>query len=497
MLQDQLSDPIRKGAPAGPDCGGDASRPVWDAKGFAGACPASADPTTLGIALLGLSMSSRNQGVRALGVSLVVLCKRFAPAARIRLLIGNARPDVMSYRMDGTACSVPVVNYRLSPKSALRDHLAWIVLMSALYRALPFCLARRIISRATPWIAALEQSAYCGDIRGGDSFSDIYGMKRFVTGCLAAWTVLLVKGSIMQFPQTYGPFKRPVARRMARYLLRRSSLVVARDKASQQVAQELVGPSREVLLCPDVAFSLEALRPESPQLDPPLAGSAPSGIIGVNVNGLMYRGGYTRSNMFGLRLDYPAFLRQLLMTLLEEQAHEVWLVPHTYAAAGDVESDPEASYQLRESLPHDLQERVRIVRQEYDPHEVKGMIGMCDFFIGSRMHSCIAALSQGIPCVGVAYSMKFRGVFESVGMEHWVIDGREVDADDAACRVIQLYRSREDVREPLRHNAAAARQRLAQTFEEMLRSPGCNAGETQSDRALTQGIVKCKPVENP
>ena len=47
----------------------------------------------------------------------------------------------------------------------------------------------------------------------------------------------------------------------------------------------------------------------------------------------------------------------------------------------------------------------------------KAVIGQCDFFIGSRMHACIAALSQGVPCVGVAYSMKFAGVFDTVGME--------------------------------------------------------------------------------
>ena len=66
-----------------------------------------------------------------------------------------------------------------------------------------------------------------------------------------------------------------------------------------------------------------------------------------------------------------------------------------------------------------------IVDREYDQHEIKGVIGMCDFFVGSRMHACIGALSQGIPCVGVAYSMKFRGVFESVGVADWVVDSRQ------------------------------------------------------------------------
>lgn len=452
--------------------GGHASNTESDVKMLSDAGLVPVVPVARCIALLGIPVSSRNQGVQALGASLVNLCAGSSTGVGIRLLIGNSRTMVTSYRAGGRDFAVPVVNYRLSPRSAPRDHLAWIVLMSLVYSLLPLPLPRRIISRATPWIEALEHSDFAGDIRGGDSFSDIYGMKRFVTGFLVAWTVLLVKGSMVQFPQTYGPFKSPMARWMARYLLLHSSVIVARDKASQRAAQGLVGSSREVLLSPDVAFSLEVSRPEHLELDPPLSGPVPPGVVGINVNGLMYRGGYTRDNMFGLKMDYPDFLRSLLIALLNEQPQDIWLVPHTYAIAGHVESDPEASHQLRNSLPRELRERVRIIAAEYDQHEIKGVIGMCDFFIGSRMHSCIAALSQGIPCVGVAYSVKFKGVFESVGMESWVVDGRDVDDDEAVSRIIRLYRNREGIREPLLKGAAVARERLAGVFQEMMEKLG-------------------------
>lgn len=422
-----------------------------------------------GIALLGIAVSSKNQGVQALGASLVNLCAGSADGVQVRLLAGHSEPTTACYRTAAGRIEVPVVNFRLSPRSSLRQHLAWIVLMSVIYRFLPIPGLRKRISRSTPWIEALESSDLAGDVRGGDSFSDIYGMQRFIIGFLAAWTVVLVKGTMVQFPQTYGPFRNPLARWMARFLLLRSSVVIARDKASRKVAQDLVGPGRSVLLSPDAAFSMEAKPLGEISVDPP-TDEAPKGrVIGVNVNGLMYHGGYTRNNMFGLEMDYPVFLKSLLTALLEEQADEVWLVPHTYGAADDVESDPEACRKLRKSLPEAMQARVRIVVGEYDQHEVKGVIGTCDFFIGSRMHSCIAALSQGVPCVGVAYSMKFRGVFESVGMEDWVVDGREMNEEDAVRRVMELYRTRDGIRDDLKSNADAARNRLRQVFSEMLR----------------------------
>ena len=137
-----------------------------------------------------------------------------------------------------------------------------------------------------------------------------------------------------------------------------------------------------------------------------------------------------------------------------------------------MESDPEACRRVRGVLPRELQGRVRIVTGEYDSHEIKGVIGQCDFFIGSRMHACIAALSQGVPCVGVAYSMKFAGVFETVGMQEWVVDGRSVATDAAVARVLELYRDCEAVRSGLKVQAQVARERLAEIFHTLLSEAG-------------------------
>jgi polysaccharide pyruvyl transferase WcaK-like protein len=427
------------------------------------------------VSLLGIPVSSRNQGVRALGAALVDLCTLSPGCRGIRLLTGNSAPETVVFHTTAGGINVPLVNYRLSPRCRLHEHLAWIVMMAIFYHILPFSCVRRLIVKHTPWIATLEESDFAGDVRGGDSFSDIYGMRRYVVGFLAAWTVLLVKGTMVQFPQTYGPYKSPLARFMARFLLRRSTVIVARDKVSQRIAQDLVGAPMEVGLSPDVAFSLAAVRPGVLSVDPALDGSLSGRVIGLNVNGLMYRGGYTRNNMFGLKMDYPGFLRHLVTSLLAGHEGELWLIPHTYAAPGDVESDPEASRELRESLPSELRARVRIVSGEYDPHEVKWIIGQCDFFIGSRMHSCIGALSQGVPCVGVAYSMKFRGVFESVGMEDWVVDGREVDEEESVRCVMELYRMRDNVRVDLAANAEAARTRLKEVFAGILKTAAGNA----------------------
>jgi polysaccharide pyruvyl transferase WcaK-like protein len=417
---------------------------------------------------MGTPVASGNRGVLALGASIADLCLNAAPDAEVRFLLVHKPTGDACIRTRHGVRMIPVTSCRMSPRCALQDQLLWIVLLSVVYRLLPMSSIRKSIEAHNPWIGTVASAAWVGDVRGGDSFSDIYGLKRFLLASLPVLSVILIKGSIVHLPQTYGPFRTRTARLLARFLLRRSSTLIARDLESQRIAQELVGPGLEVRLSPDVAFSLYSEAPPELVTEPPLDGGLPVGTVGLNVNGLMFNGGYHGGNMFGLKLDYREFLRAMVSGLLETTAGEILLVPHTYAGAGDPESDNDACRQVREMLPAELQQRIRIVGGGYDAHQLKGIIRQCDFFIGSRMHSCIAALSQGVPCVGVAYSMKFAGVFESVGMGGWVLDGRAVDSAQAVARILDLHGARESVRENLARSASEARTRLDGLFGKMI-----------------------------
>ena len=64
--------------------------------------------------------------------------------------------------------------------------------------------------------------------------------------------------------------------------------------------------------------------------------------------------------------------------------------------------------------------------------------------------------------------MKFAGVFESVGMESWVVDGRDTATAEAVARVVQHYRERDSVRDGLRLRAQAARTKLREVFASLI-----------------------------
>jgi colanic acid/amylovoran biosynthesis protein len=443
------------------------------------------------ILIMGTPVAPGNRGVMALGASLVDLCSQAMPRYRaIFLQRHRPWPDVEVLTKSGPV-SVKVLTCQLHPNGSWKENFAWIVLMSFMYSACP--PLRRRIRRAVPWIDAVANAFLVGDIRGGDSFSDIYGFRRFFEASLLTYSCSLIRGSIAHFPQTYGPFKSPLAEWIAKRVLRRSSMIYARDAESQAIAQSLVGRKLRVGLSPDVAFALATAHLAEIRVAPPMEHDEGSEMVGINVNGLVFNGGYGRDNQFGLVLDYRQFLIDFVTEMVTSHRVRIILVPHTFARHGDVESDNEACAILRSLLPKSVQESVHVVEGEYDQHEIKAVIGRCDFFMGCRMHACIAALSQGIPCIGIAYSKKFKGVFESVDAGEFVIDARTVGLDAAMKRAVELFERRKQITPRLVQAVQVAKARLLEVFGEIAASLGVH-DEPESPPLSTGWItLRSKP----
>ncbi len=72
--------------------------------------------------------------------------------------------------------------------------------------------------------------------------------------------------------------------------------------------------------------------------------------------------------------------------------------------------------------------QIHIIKNDYSPPEIKGLLGTCDFVISTKMHACIAAVSQCIPAIAIAWSHKYRGVMRDIGLENFVVESLESGA---------------------------------------------------------------------
>ena len=258
------------------------------------------------------------------------------------------------------------------------------------------------------------------DIGGGDSFTDIYGPKRFGTIWITKWRSVMAGKPLILSPQTIGPFESAWARLMARRIMNRARLVVSRDAPSTAFLREL-GIRTEILEATDVAMGLPYEAP-APREGGPVK-------VGLNVSGLMFSGGYTQDNQFGLKDDYPTLIRRIVAFFAGQEDVELHLVGHVQSENQPLEDDHRVGQMLAEEFPG-------VICSPWfrSPSEAKSYIAGMDFFMGARMHATIAAFSSGVPVIPMAYSRKFRGVFNTLGYGH-VADCKAETADEIMAKI--------------------------------------------------------------
>ncbi len=306
---------------------------------------------------------------------------------------------------------------------------------------------------ANPIARRLRSASAILDISGGDSFSDIYGQWRYDRIVQTKRMALDAGLPLILLPQTYGPFKDAKNRATAADLVRGSAQSWARDAISFARLKELLGqdfdPDRH-RQGTDVAFGLPPRRPERLPNDlSELLAERGTPIVGLNVSGLILNDLEKANRDFGFRADYGQLVRGLLRKLLDDSDARVLLVPHVIRPLGHYESDPQACQTLFNELSPDEQKRVSILPSSFDQGEIKWVIGQCDWFCGTRMHSTIAALSSGVPTAAIAYSIKTQGIFDACDSGDAVSDPMQLDTADAGAVLWSAWENRRSARERL------------------------------------------------
>lgn len=255
------------------------------------------------------------------------------------------------------------------------------------------------------------------DATGGDSFSDIYGSKRFfrVTICKLLTSHY---SKLILAPQTIGPIKYKLNEMLAKKAIKKCDGVFVRDKLSYDFIKRYKN-NNVVRLASDVAMLL-------PYNSTVYYNTKVKNLIdiGINISGLLWNGGYTGKNQFNLVTDYQQFNNRIIKKLIESKQYRIHLIPHVIKD-GAYEDDYIVCNHLINVYPE------LILAPKFEtPIDAKNYICKMNIFVGARMHSTIASFSSGIPTIPISYSRKVKGVFSSIGY-NVEIDCRKLSTDEA------------------------------------------------------------------
>lgn len=434
----------------------------------------------MNLAICGADPDNSNRGLGALTFGSMYVLKKLYPNANLYFLdySKDIVPKGRSYPIAGNSVNVDTIPLRFSWKPFLRNNIFLLVFFAFVVRITG---GRRGVKRLFPVLEQVDKIDICFAISGGDSFSDIYGWRRLLYVVMPQILAILSGKPLVLLPQTIGPFRGACSTLLARFVLENAIKIYSRDEAGVILTRKLLRDAKchkNVDFCYDLGFLLEpkqcpavdtfvnALREEKCEL------------IGLNVSGLLMAGGYTCKNQFNLRIDYPELVFELVSKLLDRNVqNRVILVSHVFDSPN--ESDTEACRKVLQRLGSVYKERTHFIDKELAAPEVKYLIGKCDFFIGSRMHACIGALSQSIVTASLGYSDKFIGVMQSIGLTNTVIDLRENSINEIISKVYRIYDEKESIQGDLLFKMGEIRNSVLKTISKELINDYINANPMQ------------------
>lgn len=338
---------------------------------------------TINICLTWHNLNSENYGVSALAITHIELILKAAKLQNLNVIVSTfGTPDTKTKdtrRQLEIKHGITITHIDLSPKKELK----------------------RLLTGKTTSLSSLKDFDVIIDLGEGDSFTDIYGMKRFILLCLTKIVPIFNKTPLIIAPQTIGPFKYKISQIITKQLLKKAFAVFSRDAKSAVVAKELGAQPIETT---DVAFSLPYECKEKKPNN-----------IGLNISALLWNGGYNEKNQFNLTLNYQETTQYIIEEFLK-RGKTVHLIAHVISDSIPIENDYLVCEKIKDRYKNN--NSVVLAPKFSSPIEAKSYIYQLDFFAGARMHATIGAVSAGVPTIPIAYSRKFIGVFGALGYNY-------------------------------------------------------------------------------
>lgn len=416
------------------------------------------------IGLIGATIYG-NRGAEAMAVSTIGALRERYPGAHFELFSYTPSDD-------RRLLMAPDVTIHAATPQALVLLLAPFALLVALLRPL---VGARIVRRSPAAVRALVRCDVLIDL-AGVSFID--GREKFLPfNVMTLWPALILGVPCVKFAQALGPFRSPMNRLMARWILPRCAKVFSRGPRTTQHLEAFGGvshaPAADIAFLYDAHHSLS--REEPAALQRALAritahdADSPRAWIGLSPSSVIDAKARARG------VDHVATLAQLVAAL-QRRGFGVVLFPNATRArtpARERNNDLPLVKRVADRLP--ASERLLLVDGDINTAGIRRLMHALDVVVTSRFHAMVAALALAKPVMVLGWSHKYAEVMEAFGLEAQVIDWAQGDAERLAGEVVDLFDERERVEQRIREHLPAVRASATAQVEAIVRLLGVRA----------------------
>lgn len=263
-----------------------------------------------------------------------------------------------------------------------------------------------------------------------EAFTNYYGEKilmtiyRYLLHLPSLFLAIWLNKPLIFYAQTLAPFGH--FRFIMRFILNKAKLITVRDRVSFTNLQKEGFDMTNVHVTADPAFLLKTASKkriknilnnegfpldESALMERPLIGV----VLARNIGRIMQQHEYLHLvNVFSKMVD----------TLSQQKNAHILFIPHHSGKINKISDDVMVGRDIQKRIHHN--QSFILIKGDYTPQELKGIIAICDILVSIRMHPVIAATSMNIPSVIIAFNEKAYGLMKQLQQEKFICDIREI-----------------------------------------------------------------------
>jgi polysaccharide pyruvyl transferase WcaK-like protein len=391
--------------------------------------------------------ADENKGGAALTVAAVKHLREAFPDGRVTLVSVWHRTEHLPHLYRHTLKYDPTVEVLPAPVGISPGPFAGLRMV---LRTLPYFVMRPGPS-SPPAVQRIMEADLVACKAGYHTFRDKAG----IPGVLSLWMttfpfLLAIRYGIPTavMPSAMGPFTRPLSNWVNGWILRRTSLILARDTRSVKETERLGVNSSRIVQVPDGAFGISPPGPEAKA-----AMAQKYGLQGAKFASVTIRGLGTPEAVSA----YIDRLVQVSRRLLQRGTIDRVAV----VVQDELDLRPSAAFVERLADP-----RVVHITDDLAPIELIALYGGGAVTIGSRLHSAIFSLIGGTPAFGISMEgTKTEGIFEGLGLGHLVVPSQVFEPDELAAKIERTVMAGEGGRTQVRDAVARMRAGVSRTTE--------------------------------
>ena len=259
-----------------------------------------------------------------------------------------------------------------------------------------------------------------------------------------------LKRPVALLGQSIGPFATYTQRAITRYALRGMTLIGVRENVSEKTVTDLIGSQPnigsqpKIKLIPDMALSLPCADKDAPELrtQASVIAKYPRPWIGLTVRRWGSAACPGDDEIYKRYLDALAGFCHHAIAYYKGT---IFIWPQC-TGPNPLENDLLASSDLVRLIHSDMARSVVCFSQEYTAPILKAAYGQMDAFIGTRFHSALFALSQGVPTLAIDYwGPKARGIMQAFDQEEFVLSYERLTQDQLILAFDCLWTRKESI----------------------------------------------------